>query len=97
MVSKVHENLVKRIFDTNSKVEDVMGQEGVMLLYEIPPTLEPKLPPKEKCSKSDSNHGIKPEVWTKCVMNFLVPQKSTYSYYIQLKAFIIPRVLWINQ
>lgn len=71
LISKVHENLIKRLFDTNSKVEDVLSQEGVILLYEIPPTLQPNLPPRERCSKSDSNHGIAPEEWTKCVMNFL--------------------------
>jgi len=85
------------MYDSNSKVEDLLNQEGVILLYQIPPELNPQLPPKERCSKSDSNHGINAQETTKCVMNFLVPQKSTYSYYVQIKAFMIPRVLWVNQ
>lgn len=42
--------------------------EGVVLIYEINPDLNPVLVPKERVSKADSNNGVSEE-WTKGVLN----------------------------
>lgn len=71
--TKVNENLIKRMYDVNCKIEDILSSEGVALLYQIKPELNPELPPKERCSKTDSNYGINQDQWSKCVVNFLQP------------------------
>jgi len=97
IATRVHDNVFKKLLDQNSKVEDLVTTEGVTLLYEINPELHPQLVPKEKSNKMDSNYGIPEEQWTKAVVNMLQPQKNQYSYYIQVKPFIIPRIMWINK
>lgn len=53
LVTKVLDNIVKRIFDGTAKIEDVISEERVLILYEIPASLNPQIPPKEKCGKYD--------------------------------------------
>lgn len=42
--------------------------KGVILLFQIPKELSPKLPPLAQLKKDDSNYGISPE-WTKVVVH----------------------------
>jgi len=65
LVSIVGDNLVKRLIDQGTKMENL--PEGTILLYEIPPELGPRLAPREVSDKFDSNHQISPE-WTKSVI-----------------------------
>jgi hypothetical protein len=40
-VSKVQDNLVKRLYDQNANLDDIVSSEGVVLIYEINPDLNP--------------------------------------------------------
>lgn len=67
VISCVQDNNIKKMLDQNSRMEDTTGS-GVMLLYEIPQELNPKLVSAETSSKSDSNYGIEEQMWTKVVV-----------------------------
>lgn len=46
-------------------MKDLIDQnQGVLLLFEIPSELKPKLPAIEQIKKDDSNYGIDPD-WVK--------------------------------
>jgi hypothetical protein len=96
IVSVVSDNAMKKILDQNSKVEELTNSDGVILLYEIPETLSPKLLPREASDKFDSNYCIS-EDWTKSVTYMVMLQKAQYSYHTSIKPFNIPRIMWMNK
>jgi len=56
---------VEKLFNNSQKAKDLIEQkQGVLLMFEIPKHLNPKLPPIEIIKKDDSNQGIE-EDWTK--------------------------------
>lgn len=72
MITLVGDNNVKKIIDVHSKIEDIVESNtrgvGSILLYQIDPALNPKIPPIEQVGKTDSNYGVSEE-WTKIVVN----------------------------
>lgn len=72
-----------------------------MICYQISKKIDIPiaLPPMEKCSNSDSNHGLGDD-WVKMVVMVKYPEKSSYSYssyYTSYKSFPVPRVLWLKK
>lgn len=59
---------------------------GVLLLFEIPKELNPKMPPLNQIKKDDSNYGIDPE-WTKVVVHIF--KDNTHMN--------LARVLWVKK
>lgn len=94
IVSIVVDNVIKRLIDQGTKMENL--PDGTILLYEIPPELNPRLASREVSDRFDSNYQISPE-WTKQVIYMMQSLKTQYSYYSQIKPMNIPRVMWVRK
>ena len=63
LISCVNENEFRALMTLNSTNEDKKKSDGLQLLYEIPPELNPSLP--DSNSKHDGFYNISDE-WTMC-------------------------------
>ena len=65
LITWVCDMKVEKLFNNTQKVKDLSEQkQGVLLMFEIPKHLNPKLPAIEVIKKDDSNQGID-EDWAK--------------------------------
>jgi len=101
LIAKVASGKVSAFFNVNHKVQDIADESGKMICYQISKQVDRpiQMPPVEKCSNSDSNHGLGDD-WVKMVIQVKYPEKSSYSYssyYTNYKSFPVPRVLWLKK
>jgi len=62
-------------------------KDSIILLFEIPKELKPKLPPLEQIRKDDSNHGISEE-WCKVCVNVFKTGEGLFN---------LPRIIWVKK
>jgi len=77
------------IFNNQQTIKDLREAEalkGVMLLFEIPKNLKPKMPPITQIKKDDSNYGIDPDYTKVCVHVW----KDNY-------LLNLPRIIWVRK
>lgn len=58
LVTWVSNQKLQHIFHAQMKINEISRDQGVMLLMQIPSTLQPKMPPVEQIKRDDSNYGI---------------------------------------
>ena len=75
------------IFNCQESVKNLQNGQGILLAFEIPKSLQPKLPPTTQLSKSDSNYGINDD-WTKIVVHIGTDRKKKTN---------LPRVIWAKK
>jgi hypothetical protein len=70
LICWVQDNTLKHIFNSKQSIKELSRYQrgGVMLFFQIPSELNPKLPPIEEISKTDSNMGISTD-WVKIVVH----------------------------
>lgn len=70
LITWVQDNTLKHIFNSKQTIKELsrFQRGGVMLFFQIPKSLNPKLPPIEEISKTDSNMGISTD-WVKIVIH----------------------------
>lgn len=74
LLTWVYDNKLVTIFNNQQTVKEIKDQnKGVLLLFEIPAELNPKMPPITQIKKDDSNYGIDPE-WCKVVIHIYKDQ-----------------------
>ena len=95
IVTYAVDSQIKKMHNLQSKLEDI-GSGGAIILYQINPLLNPKLPLLEQANKTDNNYGVGEE-WTKQVIYIKKYQKSQYSSFNSLIFVNIPRVMWVNK
>ena len=66
IISLVYNNQFTSLWNCGSKVEDNQNDQGVMLLYQIDPSLNPSLP--QSMSKTDKLYNVGTE-HTMCMLN----------------------------
>lgn len=101
LIGKVASGKVSSLFNVNHKVSDIIDEGGKMICYQISNKIDRPiaLPPMEKCSNSDSNHGLGDD-WVKMIVMIKYPERSSYSYssyYTSYKSFPVPRILWLRK
>lgn len=67
--------------------------DGMTLLYQVPPQLNPQLPATP--SFNDSNNGVGEE-WTKLVLHVKQFSKAKFSSNLTKDSFL-PRMMWVNK
>lgn len=85
IVTWILNNRPVKIFSTVDKMQSQISmRDGVLLLFEIPPSLSPKVMPP---SQFDSNYGIDSE-WLKM---FILISKAKHGIWN------LPRMFWVKQ
>ena len=88
LITWVCDNKLIHIFHNQQSVKDLADQaQGVLLLFEIPEELKPKLPAIEQIKKDDSNYGID-AAWV---------QVPIHIYRVQTGLLNLPRFIWIRK
>lgn len=84
----VFDNKLTCFFNNQQQVKEMKENlnRGVLLLFEIPKELNPKLPPLNQIKKDDSNYGIDPE-WTKVVVHIF--KDNTHMN--------LARIIWVKK
>lgn len=89
MITWVFDMKLINIFNNQQTIKEMTDNtKGVMLLFEIPKELNPKMPPITQIKKDDSNYGID-EDWTKVCVH--IYKDSTL---LNLPRFIWARKSW---
>ena len=71
LVTWVYDNKLINIFHNQQTCKDISdSNKGVLLLFEIPKELNPKLPPITQIKKDDSNYGIDQD-WVKICVHMI--------------------------
>ena len=93
LVSLVYNNQFASLWSCGSKVEDMVADQGVLLLYEIDPALKPTLP--QQMSKTDKLYNAGNE-HTMCMLNIQQWSKNRITGRPE-KAGFLPRMLWVKK
>lgn len=99
-ITKVSDNSYKQFYSCNQTVEEytaknVMGKvDGVLLLYEIDPRLQPELPVKP--DHTDSNNGIDAQ-FTRLIINFSYLEKPSMRSVSLNTKNQLPRIFWVKK
>ena len=75
LIAWVRDNIVQNLYNSNLLVSSITergnsrnaNKNGIILMYEIPQKLNPKLPPLEQIKQDDSNHGINHKCTKMCI------------------------------
>ena len=88
LICWVQDNTLKHIFNSKQTIKELSSFQrgGVMLFFQMPKELNPKLPPIEEISRTDSNMGVGSD-WVKIVVH------SFQGY----EKFNLPRVIWVRK
>jgi hypothetical protein len=87
LLTWVYDNKLVCIFNNQQTIKEVREQrQGVLLMFEIPSVLKPKMPPLTQIKKDDSNYGIDSE-WTKVAIHI-------FKEHAHLN---LPRFIWVRK
>ena len=93
VIAAVYNNEFIKLHTTSANLLEVADEQGVTILYEIDPALEPSLP--DKAMRQDSMYNVSPDV-TILQLNLAVWTQDKHSNE-DTKMQHLPRLLWVNK
>lgn len=93
IITKVNDNEFVRWFGSKLQIDSLIGSDGITILYQMDPSLKPKIP--ENPTADDSNHGIAVDQYVRMALELGYYTKGHNGRSIQMQG-LLPRIIQLS-